>query len=68
MNQTKEPQLSIYDRYANITHIAIHWDSDIDCWALLSIGTSLLEIEDRVSFWQNKGTNDIKVFDVRIRP
>ena len=60
-----EQQLAIYDRNANITHIAIHWDSEINCWQLLSIGRSPSEIQDSVSFWGGKGTDDIRVFSVK---
>ena len=53
--------LAIENKKADISHIALYWDERTEQWQLLSIGESQEEIDARVSYWNGKGTTDIKV-------
>lgn len=57
---------AIDDRDAQLTHVALHWDDELNMWRLLSLGRSKDEIEKRVEFWIGKGTRkcDIQVFEL----
>ncbi len=53
------------ERHGIFTHIALYWDHDVEQWNLLSIGRSKTEIDASVARWKSKGTEDIRVFEIR---
>ena len=53
--------MSIENKNADISHIALYWDERIEQWQLLAVAESQGEIDERVSYWKSKGTQNIKV-------
>ena len=56
--------LTIENKNADISRIALYWDERIEQWQLLSVGDSQADIDDRVRYWRGKGTQNVRVFDV----
>ena len=56
--------MSIENKNADISHITLYWDERIEQWQLLSVAESQGEIDERVSYWKGKGTQNITVFKV----
>lgn len=56
---------AIDDQDAILTHVALYWCTDIGAWQLLCLGRSPLEIEEKVSRWKSKGTDHIRVYELR---
>ena len=56
--------LTTENKNANISRVALYWDERIEQWQLLSVAESQDEIDERVSYWKGKGTQNITVFKV----
>ena len=56
--------LTVENKDAEISHVALCWDERTEQWQLLSVAESQGEIDERVSYWKGKGTQNITVFKV----
>ena len=54
--------MSIENKNADISRIALYWDERTEQWQLLSVGESQEEIDARARYWEGKGTQNIKIF------
>ena len=58
--------MTINEKDAVITHIALFWDDEAELWQLLSVGKSEHEILERKSHWQGKGVEGIIVYKAEL--